>query len=285
MGADFGVEPAVWGGGNSSPKGAGLWFLILFRLAFWTFHRMIASSMTSEGIETNRTLEFLAWLEVNKKRVAMSVVAVVVVISAIATVQWLSREKQRRASSALIAVQLKGMGADEAAKPAASDYEAVARDYAGTGAAARAQLLAAELHFQNGDYERARGAFEAAGDLLKDEAFKAEAAYGVAASLDAMGRLDEAVAAYEGVTLRHATAAVAGQARLVLAGIQESKGDLAGALRSYSELTNNLASPWGSSAMQRCQEIFREHPEMAPAPSAAGLTSASAGISTNVVAP
>ncbi len=274
----------MWGGGNSSRKGADLRFLTLFRLAFWTFRRMIASSMTSEGIETNRTLEFLAWLEVNKKRVAVTVVAVVVVISAIATVQWLSREKQRRASSALIAVQLKGMGSDGSVKPAASDYEAVARDYAGTGAAARAQLLAAELHFQNGDYEKARGAFEVAGGLLKDEAFRAEAAFGVAACLDAMGRLDEAVAAYEQVTLRHATAAVAGQARLVLAGIQESKGDLTLALKSYSELTNNLASPWGSSAMQRCEEIFREHPELAPAPSVTGLTSAATAGSTNAVA-
>jgi tetratricopeptide (TPR) repeat protein len=240
--------------------------------------------MTSEGIETNRTLEFLAWLEVNKKRLAISIVAAAVVISAIATVQWLSREKQRRASSALIAVQLKGMGVDETVKPVASDYEAVARDYAGTGAAARAQLLAAELHFSSGDYEEARRAFETAGGLLADEAFKAEAAFGVAASLDALGRLDEAVAAYEQVTLRHATAAVAGQARLVLAGIQESKGDLTQALRSYSELTNNVASPWGSAAMQRCQEIFREHPEMAPAPVAAGgLSSAVSSGSTNAV--
>lgn len=34
MEPDFGMERAVWGGGNSSPKGVNLWFLTLFRLAF-----------------------------------------------------------------------------------------------------------------------------------------------------------------------------------------------------------------------------------------------------------
>jgi tetratricopeptide (TPR) repeat protein len=238
--------------------------LRLFRLAFWTFARMIAASMTSEGTESTRTLEFLAWLEVNKKGLAIGLAMVVVIGSAIATVQWMGREKQRQASIALLELQLRNTTDSSSQEASASDYQALASEHAGTHAAARAQLLAAELLFRDGNFEEARQAFERAGTLLQDDALKAGATYGVAASLDSLGRSDEAQQIYQQVTVQHAAAAVAGQARLALAGLFEEKGDLAQALRSYSELTNVIGSPWGDQARDRHKELLLRHPELAP---------------------
>ena len=86
----------------------------------------------------------------------------------------------------------------------------------------------------------------------------------MAASLDSLGRSDEAQQIYQQVTVQHAAAAVAGQARLALAGLFEEKGDLAQALRSYSELTNVIGSPWGDQARDRHKELLLRHPELAP---------------------
>jgi len=247
---------------------------------------MIAASM-SEGTESTRTLEFLAWLEVNKKGLAIGLATALVIGSAIATVQWMGREKQRQASSALLGLQLRNATDPSSEEPSASDYQDLASEHAGTHAAARAQFLAAELLFRDENFEEARQAFERAQTLLQDDALKAGAAYGVAASLDALGRSSEAQQAYQQVTVQHATAAVAGQARLALAALYEQQGDATQALRSYSELTNVIGSPWADQARDRHQELLLRHPELAPpvepspdpvagdlTPSAAPLTNA-----------
>lgn len=245
---------------------------------------MIAASMMSEGTESNRTLEFLAWLEVNKKALVIGLVTAVVIGSALATVRWMGREKQRRASSALLELQFRNATNPSAPEPSASDYQNLVAQHAGTLAAARAQLLAAEVLFRDASFEEARQAFQVAEELLKDESLKAVAAYGVAASLDALGRVEEAQGAYERVVLEHATAAVAGQARLALAGLQEQRGELAQALRSYSELTNVIGSPWGDQARDRHRDLLVRHPELAPpAPAPAADPAADASPSSVVV--
>jgi tetratricopeptide (TPR) repeat protein len=178
----------------------------------------------------------------------------------------MSREKQRRASIALVELQLRNGAEPGAAGPLASDYQRLAEEHAGTRAGARAQLLAAGMLFGEGNYEEARQAFVKAETLLEDDALRAGAAFGVAASLDALDRVDEAQQAYQRVLVQHATAAVAGQARLALAGLYEQQGELEQALRSYSELTNVLGSPWGNQARDRHQELLQRHPELAPRP-------------------
>lgn len=241
----------------------------------------MTASMMSEGTESTRTLEFLAWLEVNKKRLAIGGAVAVVVCCTLATLQWLRGERERSANAALFELQSKAETQDGKGHPSASAYEALAVEQAGTRAAARAQLLAAEVLFREGHYDEARKAFEQAANLVGDDSLVAVAAYGSAASLEALGRADEAIQAYQQVVLKHATASVAGQARLAMAAIYEQRGDWAQALRSYGELTNQLESTWSSEAWERSQALLQLHPELAPSESASPTVAPESAPATN----
>jgi tetratricopeptide (TPR) repeat protein len=220
--------------------------------------------MISEGSDSTRAIEFLAWLEVNKKRLAVVAVTIGVVISVIAVVRWRGIEAERAATVELLTLQLTDAETRASGGPAASDFQGVATRYSGTRAGARAQLLFAEALFREGHYAEARAEFERAAGWLRDESLLALAAYGVAASLDASGRAQEALNAYQEVTLRYPGSAVAGQARLGIAGLQEATGDLAQALRSYNEMTNLVSSSGRVEALLRREELLARHPELAP---------------------
>lgn len=77
----------------------------------------------------------------------------------------------------------------------AEDYEAILSGNA--PAAAAAQLPLARGLYSAGDYEKALAAYDAALDDLDEPAFRDVAALGRACTLEAMGRLDEALAAVE----------------------------------------------------------------------------------------
>jgi tetratricopeptide (TPR) repeat protein len=93
------------------------------------------------------------------------------------------------------------------------------------------------------------------------------AAFGRAVSLEALGQLDEAMQAYQEVTLRHSTSSVAGQARLAVAGLHERRGELERALAVLRELSGRLDSTWASAAQVAQESLLLRHPELAPAPS------------------
>ena len=97
------------------------------------------------------------------------------------------------------------------------------------------------------------------------------AAFGIAACLDAMDKTNEAQPAYQDVVNRYAGSVVASQAKLGLARLYETKGDLAQALRVYDELARPAAaSAWGAEASARREQLLAHHPELAgtnrPAP-------------------
>ena len=224
---------------------------------------MMARFMTSEGTESTRMLELQAWLEVNKKRVAIGIVAVAVVVAALAIQGWVTRESERTASSALLQLQLSESSAPGGKVPA-SAFQQLAADHAGTAAAARSRLLAGEVLFQDGHYAEARTEFERAAGLLTDDSLKAVAAFGRAVSLEALGQTAEALQAYQDVTLRHPTSSTAGQARLAMAGLLERTGELKRALEVLRELGGLLDSAWAGAAKSREESLLQRHPELAP---------------------
>lgn len=239
---------------------------------------MIAASMSPEVTESTRGIEILAWVEVNKKRLAIGAVVVAVIAAAIALLGWRSRQGERDASAALLQLETLS-GVPGAAEPSASALQQVARDHSGTRAAARARLLAAESLFQGGNYAESKAEFQAAAGLLSDDSLVAAANYGVAASMEALGQTNEALAAYRDLTVRHSTAAAATQARLAMAGLYEQSGELAQAMALYGELTNLVNSPWSSEAKTRIDSLLVAHPELAPTPKLA--VAAESGALTN----
>jgi predicted negative regulator of RcsB-dependent stress response len=221
--------------------------------------------MSSEASAASRSVEFLAWLEVNKVRV-ITVAGILGAVAALVTLyRWHKDEVELQANTALLQAQASSESSGAAAKPATAALLKVADDFSGTSAGARALLLGASALFEERKYAEARGKFEVFLTQDGDSPFAGSAAFGAAACLDAEGKTNEAATAYQGVITRYNTSAAATQARLALAGLQEARGDHAQALRLYTELAASGAqSLWGSEAAQRREDLVRRHPELAP---------------------
>lgn len=242
--------------------------------------------MNPEGSESTRSIEFLAWLEVNKKRLLIGAGVVAVVASVIAVWRAHAEAQERKANGALLAVAGSSLSG-ESRRPTASEYLQVGEQYSGTKAATRALLLGAEALYREGKYVEAKAHFEKARELLGNDNLAGTAAYGIAVCLDALGKTNEAMAAYQDVVTQHASSASAGQARLAMAGLQEARGEYAQALRTYNEMTNRLVSGWSSEALMRRENLLSRHPELVPtnAPPAAAPLVGPLGATTNVAAP
>jgi len=126
--------------------------------------------------------DLLAWLEVNKKKVAVVAAVLVVIGFAIATVRYFKQQKEEAASGALLALKPMLTQQTNVPPPQASALLKVAQDYAGTSAAERARILAATSYFTEGRYADAEKEFS---QFVKDHPespWVVEAAYGVGSS-------------------------------------------------------------------------------------------------------
>jgi predicted negative regulator of RcsB-dependent stress response len=251
--------------------------------------------MISETTETSHGLEFLAWLEVNKKRVIVAAAVIAVVASAVAIYRWHHAERELQANTALLKAQRAAERNGAGQGPSAEPFLRVANDFRGTSAAGRALLLAAEALYTEGKYAEATQQFESFLRESSGSSFAPTAAFGVAACLDAQGKANEAVAAYQGVITGYPGSAAANQAKLALGGLHESRKELAQAVKLYGELSApGQQSAWGIEAGMRRENLLRQHPELAPTnppvltplPTSVGSTGLlSASLSNKVAAP
>lgn len=221
--------------------------------------------MSSEPTETSHGLEFLAWLDVNKKRLIVAAAAIAVVVSVLATYRWYQGERELAASTALMKAQRAAELKTSGQRPSSESFLAVANDFRGTSAADRASLLAAEALFAEGKYAEAAQRFESCLGGSLASSFAPGAAFGLAASLDAQGKVNEAVAAYQRVITSYPNSSVANQAKLTLAGLHEARKEPAQAVRLYGELSApGQQTAWGIEAGMRRENLLRLHPELAP---------------------
>ena len=220
--------------------------------------------MSSHATESTRLIEFLGWVEVNKKKLVIGAALVAVGIGAWAIYQWNRNQAETEASAALFKVDKPGARSQTALEANAQAFLQVATAHPGTSAGARALLLAADALFRENKYTEAKAQFE---NFLRDDAehpLAATAALGVAACLDAMDKTNEALTAYQDVASRFAGSAAVAQAKLGLARLYEAKNDPAQALRIYEELTRpNASSAWSSEAAMRREQLLSKHPELA----------------------
>ncbi len=219
--------------------------------------------MSSQTTGSTRLIDFLAWVEVNKKKLAIGIALAAVVISAWAIYQWRHNEAEAEASAALLKVQRTGVRSDDAPEADAQTFLQVATAHPGTRAGGRALLFAAAALFRENKYAEAKTQFE---NFLRDDPenpFAPTAAFGAAACLDALDKTNEALAAYQDVVNRFAGSVVVAQAKLGLARVYEAGNDPAQALRIYHELTRpNAQSAWSSEAAMRREQLLSKHPEL-----------------------
>jgi TolA-binding protein len=232
-------------------------------------------------------IEAMAWLEVNKKRLAIGALLALVVGFGVYVFNYMAQQKEQKASAALIDLH-PPVSTNEPPVPATA-FLKITEDYAGTAAAERALILAAGAYFTEGKYTDAQNTFDR---LLKEKPgskWAPDAKFGIAASLESQGKRDEALAQYDMVTKAYKDSSVVNEAHLALARIYEAKNQPAEALKHYDELTHggNMMTMRGQDAMMRRSQLLKKHPELdKPAtnavPSMSSMMPASA---TNKAAP
>lgn len=220
-------------------------------------------TMNSEASGSTRSVELLAWLAVNKKKVLLGAIALAVLASALSIYQWSRAQAEVAASAALLGIERPVARGDDAKGPGAQAYLQVATAHPATSAGAQALLLAAEELFKEGKYAEAKGQFESFLRDYGENQFAAAAALGLAACLDSQDKTNEALAAYQDVVARYPNSAVAGQVKLALARLYEAKNEPAQAMKIYEELTRpNASSIWGSEAARHREDLLSRHPEL-----------------------
>jgi predicted negative regulator of RcsB-dependent stress response len=248
---------------------------VIFLLAFSSSYGMISRFMSSEtkppgneGAQRGTDVyDLIAWLEVNKKRVGIVAVVLVLIGFGLAVVRHLKQEKESKASTELLALRPTLTPATNVVPPQASALQKVADNFPGTSAAERARILAATTHFTEGKYAEAEAEFSRFLKDLPDSPWTASAAFGVAAAQEAQNKGNEALTSYQTVIAAHANSPLAADAKLALARIYESRNQPDQALRLYNELLapvpgarpGELPNP---EAQEHKEALLRAHPAL-----------------------
>ncbi len=217
-----------------------------------------------------------AWFDTNRKPVVWGAVGAVGIGIIVGFVTWHRGEKELEAGQALSNVLVSPMGG---ARPdVASAYLKVASEYSRTPAGAQALLLAAENLFDQAKYAEAQALFERFTREHQNSPLLGGALLGIAASLDAQGKANEAVAAYKAVVSRFPTDNVAAQAKFALGRLyemQNSPDSARLAYNQYQEVERMVRyGSLGDEAAMRLKELETKYPSLAPAPVApAGISS------------
>jgi TolA-binding protein len=245
--------------------------------------------MNSEPTHGDGMIEALTWLEVNKKRLAVAAVALLVAGFAIYVWNYMSEQKEIAASSALLQLRPSGNSPTNQIPVPSADYLKVAQAHQGTAAGERARLLAAGALFTEGKYSDAHAQFDG---FIRDypaSPWAGEAAFGVAASLEAQGKNDEALTAYQRVVTSYGNDAVANQSRMAMARIHEAKNQPEMALKIYEDISKQsggMGSMGAQEAFMRRQELLKKHPNLVPpptnAPAMAPMVMTNMTLSTNI---
>ena len=220
-------------------------------------------------------IEALAWFETHKHQLVYVGAAAIAVWLAAYTYRHVRQGKEAEANVALAALSRPADKSDKSGKaqPLASDFLKVADQHAGTQAADRALLFAADRLFVEAKYAEAKERFEKylAGNATGPGA--ATAAMGVAACQEASGEMDKAIISYEQLISQHSSSPEAAQAKLALGLLHEGKNRNDQALRLYDEvLRAKPVTVWRMEAEMRRDQLLRRDPKLAPGGSPVATT-------------
>jgi len=222
--------------------------------------------MDVESSQPAGLIGVLAWVEANKKRLLIGAVAALFVSCLIFGFVQRQVQKEQAASQALSDVRLPISAGTPSPAGTADALLKVAADHKGTKAAARAMLLSAGLLFAENTekgYTEALKRFTDVAQNYPDSPWLAEANLGVASSLAALGKTNEATAKFEEIRRRFASSPIINEAKLGLARLYEgSKPEEA--FKLYEELGKEAAgTAVAMEAGMRQEDLLKLHPEFA----------------------
>ena len=220
---------------------------------------------TQQPAQTFDIYKWMAWFHAHLKQVIACAAALAIIGSGLGIYFWKQGQNELEANTRLFSLPPAfGGGEKILGQPSAADLQSIANDYPSTSAGQQAELLAAQTFFVTGDYKKAQGAFEKFLADHESSPLAAQAAVGVAASLEAQKDIDGAIKKYQDIVSRYATAGVADPVKLTLARLYEKKDQPAQALKYYEELTRvpSRYDPWATEAQEREQLLLAKHPEL-----------------------
>lgn len=221
------------------------------------------TTTTPVAEESTLWLDFLAWFEVNKKKLLYAAVALIVVWILAVIFVHVKRSREAEASAALAALR-PPLGQPLANPYPPAKYLEIFERYKGTEAAPRALILAATAYYQEGKYADAQKTYEQFLKEYPDNLFAPQAVYGIAASLEAQGKEAEALAKYQEVITRHSTEPyVFIPAKMAYARLMEKQGKFDLAYGAYNDvLKADIYTTWAQEAMNRMHQLEKSHPDL-----------------------
>jgi len=212
--------------------------------------KLHAHNMQTQDAPAEIIFKFWPWFEANRKRLAIAGAVVAVLVLAWFYISARQQQAVVDAGQAYTQFQL-DMPPTPNVQQVVDGYLLVASKYPGTLAGQRARLEACATLFSAGRYADAQAQFQ--GFLAAETAspLAAQARLGIAASLEAQGKLDEALAAYRSAAGKPGSPeAIA--AKFALGRVLELQGKLAEAVNAYQEtLREPLAGSMANEAGQR----------------------------------
>jgi predicted negative regulator of RcsB-dependent stress response len=206
---------------------------------------------TQAAPPANVGIKTLAWIEVNKQLLLRAGVGALALIVVVAVFIQYQAGKETAASKALSEVRMPFNPSVPTEPGTADKLFKVASEYKGTKAAARAMIMSAGVLFTDGEFAQAHERFNALLQQYPESPWVADAHLGVAASLEAQGKTDDAVRKYEDLRKRFATAPIADDVKLALG-------------RLYEEVIKNGPNSAAASEASLFQEaMVKRNPELA----------------------
>ncbi len=220
--------------------------------------------------DTTATLyHFYGWLHTNRKRVLAGAIVAGVIALVAGAVMWNKSRNESNANQALLAVPSLLAEAPPGDSADAKELLKISQRYPGTSAGAAAQLLAAKELFLGGQYAEAQQEFSKFVADYSGNALLPQANVGIAACLEAQGKIGDAVQQYKKINTIYSTSpGIVLPVKLTLGRLSEADNKPAQAVNYYKELLNINApdDPWVSEAYERLRLLVAKHPELNPSP-------------------
>lgn len=221
--------------------------------------------MESNIAESPTLLNAWAWIEKNRKQVALGIAALAAAGLIVGYLNWSGAQQEKAAAQALSRT-LYAQANKQVTGGAAEEYLKIATAHRGTKAAAQALLLAGSDYFKAGKFAEAQSTFEQFNRDYAGNSLAAQALYGSAAALAAQNKWDEAARIYQESLDRHPTSPIANQARYSLAAAFAAQGKIEDAVKRYEEVAiASRGNSLGNEAIQRADELREQLPAV-PAP-------------------
>jgi len=184
-------------------------------------------------------------------------------------VMWHGNQKEAGANQALFAVPSVLDAAPPGDASSARALLAIIQDDSGTSAGTAAQLLAARELFLGGKYAEAQQEFSKFVASHAGHPLLAQANVGIAASLEAQGKIGDAIQQYKKISALYSTDPnIIIPVKLTLGRLNEAENKPDQAAQMYKELASLNApnDPWVAEAYERLRLLVAKHPELNPNP-------------------